>query len=279
MSVVKKPLKRIRLKYNGFYYVICKALDSHPLFPTSEYQKYLFRTICKTGEHYHIRVHDYLFLEHEYHILLEVSESNLSRMMGYVNAQYTRYYNRKMHRSGPLWKHRYTSYYLNCPERVDHLLMAMEEHPVREGLASRVGEYTGSMLHQLVQRDMPYCKETLLLSHELLSRLLGGESCSERLPDLIQKMRRETLRIKRAQIPKQERIHLEDLFKDTERRSRRNHAIYQAYLLGFTQTAIAAHLGLSIATVNKIVKKYRPATQQNPPAEAPSTHSLRSCDA
>jgi len=268
MHIVKKPLNRTRLQYSGFHYVICEALDGCRLFPSSEYREYLFRMICKTGKHYRIRIHDYLFLEQEYHILLEVRESNLHRMMGYVNAQYSRYYNRKMHRSGPLWKQRYTSYYLNHPQSVDYLLMAMEEHPVREGLARRIGEYPGSMLHRLVRHGMRYCEETLLLRHELLSRLLGGESGSERLPDLIQEMRRETLRIKRAKVPKQERIHLEDLFRDVEKRSQRNHAIYQAYLLGFTQTAIAAHLGLSVATINKIIKKYRPAQ------ERASTYSL-----
>ncbi|MDO9215686.1 MAG: transposase, partial [Lacisediminimonas sp.] len=72
---------------------------------------------------------------------------SLSKLMQWVGRRYVPYYNRKYHRTGPLWRSRFRAAVI---EAASHLLPAcqyVEEAPVRKGLGSSPGDYPWSSYH------------------------------------------------------------------------------------------------------------------------------------
>ena len=249
--------RRSRIHGNGLHYIVSEVIDGQTLIPEEKYGEYLIEMFCHAAKRYCVTIQDYLLLEREYHLLIEVNDNNMHKIIGYINANYSRYYNRHMRRKGHFWKQRYASYYLNDRRQLDRILTAMEDAPISYGLSDLWGDYPGTMLHFLLRNGMDRCMGTRLCDPEFRRTLFDERRERIDLSEILNELKEETLRIKRCKIPNTSPARLEDLLNNPKGKEERNRAIYHAYLLGFTQTCIAEHVHLSVSSVCQIVKRYK----------------------
>ena len=92
-----------------FYHITSRGDDRKPIFRSErDYQKFL-EYLALGREKYKYYVHVYCLMTNHYHLLIETTLPNLSRIMQYLNTSYTVYYNVKRKKSGHLFQGRYKS--------------------------------------------------------------------------------------------------------------------------------------------------------------------------
>jgi putative transposase len=92
-----------------------------------------------------VDVHGFVLMKNHYHLQVTPShESALSRAIGRIHSDYSRYYNRKHQRSGTLWGLRAREVLIESERQWLQCLRYIEQNPVRAGLVSRPEDYRWS---------------------------------------------------------------------------------------------------------------------------------------
>jgi len=60
-------------------------------------------------ELFRVRLHAFVLMDNHYHLLIELSEANLSRAVQWLNVSYSVWFNRKHRRAGHLFQGRFKS--------------------------------------------------------------------------------------------------------------------------------------------------------------------------
>ena len=112
-------LPRIQIE-GAIYYVTSKGLAEQHIFKEeSDYEMYL-NLMKKYKGQYKFRLFSYCLAPDELHLLIETREdATLSDIMHDLNSMYTKYFNSRYERSGPLFESRFRSVFV---EKAKHLL-------------------------------------------------------------------------------------------------------------------------------------------------------------
>lgn len=175
---------------------------------------------------YRFNLHAYCLMSNHCHLLIEITDENLSLILKQLNHRYTLYFNKKYNRIGTLWQGRFKSWYVYDDHYLETLTKYIEYNPIKAGLTSAVGEYTWA---SSVSKEEPFNSEDNQKLHQYQN---------------------DKITMKDNEIVKDRSRALESYFVDDER----NMAIIKALADGYRQTQIAKHCGLSDVAVSKIVK-------------------------
>jgi len=248
--------RKPRITIPGCYHILNRGVNRESVLPTTEDKEKFLELLDLSRGIYQFTVHAFCLLDNHYHLLIETSRDNLSLAIRYINSRYAEYYNAKTNRTGPLWQGRYKSWFVHDEQYFWLLLRYIEMNPVRAGLVDHIGDYryasawfvkhsshtsvlTGSSLYT---KDL--CAWLVPLSAAGLDRLTQFEN--QRLEQCGRDVKSAESRV------------LSDYFcsgsGDIEERNR---SIYQAFMDGFYQSSIAAHLGLSTTAICRIVEVER----------------------
>ena len=77
------------------------------------------------------RLHCYVLMDKHYHLVLELTEANLSRAVQWLNVSYNVWYNRRRGRSGHLFQGRFKSVAVSPEEWALELSRYLHLNPVR----------------------------------------------------------------------------------------------------------------------------------------------------
>lgn len=105
---------------------------------------------------HHVRVHGYVLMPNHVHLLVSPQTADgLARAMQTLGRRYVASFNRRHDRSGTLWEGRFRTALIEAPAYFGLLLRYVEQHPLRDGLAERAGDYPwSSAAHHLgLRRD------------------------------------------------------------------------------------------------------------------------------
>ncbi len=86
---------------------------------------------------YQIDCYAYCLMDDHYHLLLETTTANLSRMMRSLNGRYTQYFNREYHQTGAVFRGRFKSVVVEK----DLYLKEMSRHIILNPLRADVVDY------------------------------------------------------------------------------------------------------------------------------------------
>jgi len=94
-----------------------------------------------------IKIVAYCVMPTHIHFLLKQSKSNgISKFMLRVMSSYSRYFNQKHHRNGPLWGSRFKNVLVSTDEQLIHLTRYIHLNPVSAGLINNPEDWTFSSL-------------------------------------------------------------------------------------------------------------------------------------
>lgn len=134
-----------RLQGEGFFYHVTSRGNDRKKIYLSDYDYNKFLEYLKSAKEKHkFHLYAYCLMGNHYHLLLETTKPNLSKIMQYIGTSYTTYYNVKRKKSGHLFQGRYKSIIIDKDSYLLELTRYIHLNPVRAKIVSEPQKYKWS---------------------------------------------------------------------------------------------------------------------------------------
>ena len=141
LYMARKP--RIHIP-GGFYHVILRGNNGQNIF-FSDQDRNHFENLVQNGiDRFKHRIHAYCWMSNHVHILIQVSELPLSKIIQNISFRYTGYMNKKMLRKGHLFQGRYKAILVDAENYLNELVRYIHLNPVRAKVARNPKDYKWS---------------------------------------------------------------------------------------------------------------------------------------
>lgn len=135
------------------YHITSRGDDRKKIFINEiDYQKFL-KYIIFAKEKFKFYLYAYCLMGNHYHLLLETTLPNISRIMQYINTAYTVYYNFKRQRCGHLFQGRYKSILVEADSYLMELTRYLHLNPVRAKIVDNPEKYRWSSYLEYIKKD------------------------------------------------------------------------------------------------------------------------------
>lgn len=154
----------------GVYYVVQQGNAHHPIFSQSD-DYALFERLLATGlRRTNARVHGYCWTPQAIHLILQIDEISVGRIMQGLTSRYARSMHRRIGESGHFFRQRYKAVLIDPKHYLCKLVHYLHYIPVLGGLADSPAAATGTS-HSC------YAKQTVTpwLTTRSVTRLLEGK--------------------------------------------------------------------------------------------------------
>jgi len=139
------------LKYCQYSSLPCKYSKFLLLSPS--HQKAIIIDLEKTGEKM-VSIIAYCIMPTHIHLILkQLSDGGISKFMNTVLDSYTRYFNIKHNRKGPLWEGRFKSILVENDEQILHLTRYVHLNAVSAGIVSKPQEWEYSSYSEYLGKN------------------------------------------------------------------------------------------------------------------------------
>lgn len=129
---------------NCLYHITSRGDDRKKIFISDyDYEKFL-EYIKAAKEKFKFHLYAYCLMGNHYHLLLKITQPNLSKIMQYINTSYTIYYNVKRKRSGHLFQGRFKSILVEEDSYFTELTRYIHLNPVRAKMVDNPEKYRWS---------------------------------------------------------------------------------------------------------------------------------------
>ncbi len=168
----------LRIEYEGaLYHITARGNEQNPIYrEKGDYQKFL-EILSELPQRYNVIIHGYVLMGNHYHLLIETPKGNITRVMHYLNATYTGYFNKKYKRIGHLFQGRYKGFLIEKERYLLSISRYLHLNPVRAGVVKRPEEYIWSSYPAYTGRR----KEGWLTCDWILGQYSRDEARAKRL--------------------------------------------------------------------------------------------------
>jgi len=135
----------LRVEFEGgFYHVTARGNQRQPIYRDDADRPIFVGLLAKVVEQFELRLHAYVLMRNHYHLLIELTEPNLSRAMRQLNGTYTQAFNRRHRRVGHLLQGRYKAILIDRDAYLVELSRYIHQNPVRVGDVQKAAEHPWS---------------------------------------------------------------------------------------------------------------------------------------
>lgn len=128
----------------GFYHAILRGNAGEPIF-FDDGDRHRFYLLLQEGiERYGHRIHAFCLMTNHVHLVVQIAELPLSKIMQNVSFRYTRWINWRKGRMGHLFQGRHKAFLVDSDEYLLQLIRYIHLNPVRVGMAPKPEEYRWS---------------------------------------------------------------------------------------------------------------------------------------
>ncbi|MBM4195469.1 MAG: transposase [Gammaproteobacteria bacterium] len=128
----------------GFYHVTLRGNHRQAIFFSLRDRNLLDDIVAQTISHHGARVHAYCWMTNHLHLLIQVAEMPLSRLILRIASRYARTVQAVMKTTGHLFERRYHAVLVDADNYLLELIRYIHLNPVRGGLVADPGEYPWS---------------------------------------------------------------------------------------------------------------------------------------
>ena len=89
-------------RYSGRYHVTARGNERKDIFRDDTDRFHFLELLADAVGRFGVRIHAYVLMDKQYHLLVETPEANLSRTMHWLNASYCTWFNCRHRRHGHL---------------------------------------------------------------------------------------------------------------------------------------------------------------------------------
>ena len=250
--------RRPRIEQAGYYHIINRGVDKMNIFRHPDDYEYFEELMCFYMKSYGITLHNYCLMSNHYHLLIEISQENLSKFMRQLNMNYAIYYNKKYKRTGHLWQGRFKSWFVTDEAYLYTLMLYIEQNPLKAKMVKSLEAYPYSSYHYFLEKQIPECLQNAWIvqnhgnDNEAITEMLNSDVDSS----VLQALKTASSLVEAPNIDKKPDIKkLTKLLTGITDTKERNNKIVKVYEEGYSQHMIAKVLGLNQATVQRIIKR------------------------
>jgi len=149
----------------GWYHVTARGNERKLIFRDDRDRRHALDLLAEMVLRFDLRLHGFVLMDNHYHLLLELTEPNLSRAVQWLNVSYSVWFNRRHGRSGHLFQGRFKSVVVHQEEWALALSRYVHLNPVR------VKALGLSKQQRQIQRAGPSSKPEAAQVRERLARL------------------------------------------------------------------------------------------------------------
>jgi putative transposase len=102
-----RPLRIERV--GGWYHVTSRGNERKAIYRNDRDRLHFLELLEGMVETYRVRMHTYVLMDNHFHLMLELTETNLSRAIQWLQVSYSVWFNRRHRRSGHLFQGRFKS--------------------------------------------------------------------------------------------------------------------------------------------------------------------------
>ena len=124
-----RPLRIERV--GGWYHVTSRGNERQRIYRDDRDREHFLELLAEMVSRFRVRLHGYVLMDNHYHLLLELTEANLSRAVQWLNVSYSVWYNRRHGRSGHLLQGRFKSVAVDRDQWALELSRYLHLNPVR----------------------------------------------------------------------------------------------------------------------------------------------------
>jgi putative transposase len=137
--------RKSRIHYPGAcYHVILRGNAGHDIFFEDQDRSRFFLLLQEGIERFHHRIHAYCLMTNHVHLVMQVGEVPLSRILQNISFRYTRFINQRKNQTGHLFQGRYRALLLDADAYLLELVRYIHNNPVRAGIAKTPDEFPWS---------------------------------------------------------------------------------------------------------------------------------------
>src|ERR1044071_7225824 len=96
-------------KAGGWYHVTARGNERKSIYRDDQDREHFLELLQEVVLRFRVRLHGYVLMDNHYHLLLELTEPNLSRAVQWLNVSYSVWFNRRRRRSGHFFHGRFKS--------------------------------------------------------------------------------------------------------------------------------------------------------------------------
>lgn len=273
----------------GLYHIYSRGIDGLNIFEDPEDREKFLTILSDTLSEASWRCFAYCLMRNHYHILIETADGDTSIGMKRLNGLYAQYFNWKHERVGPLFQGRYKAILVDRENYFLELCRYIVLNPVRAGLSDLPEDYRwssyrvtagldegiGCIDRETVLQWFTSVDDTVATSARRYASFVGDGLNMEPAPfdvnadlilgdrDFVKSLKKRVeKKMDDTSIPKYQRTACRPALKElldpltASMKNTRDEAVRTAYSVhGYTQTAIARHLGIHNSTVFRIINK------------------------
>lgn len=124
-----RPL-RVNLP-EGWYHCMNRGIERRSIFVDARDYKPFVALLGETVERYRFRIHAYCLMRNHYHAIIQTPDANLSEGMQWLELSYSRWFNTRRDRVGPLFQGRFKSVPVEDGSWAHELSLYVHLNPVR----------------------------------------------------------------------------------------------------------------------------------------------------
>lgn len=146
--------RKPRIHFPGaLYHVILRGNAGQPIFLNDRGREHFYDLIGQGVERFAYRIHAFCLMTNHVHLLVQVGEVPLSRIIHNLTLRYTAWLNRRHNRIGHLFHGRYKALLVDADKYLLELVRYIHLNPVRAAMTKLPDEYRWSGHRALAGRE------------------------------------------------------------------------------------------------------------------------------
>jgi len=281
-------VRPLRIEYPGaVYHITSRGNEKKPVFKSDQDRINFLNTLQHVNKRYNWICHAYCLMDNHYHLLIETPDGNLALGMRQLNGVYTQLFNKLHGRIGHLFQGRYKSILIQKNRHLLEVCRYVVLNPVRAKMVAAPEAWTWSSYRATAGLESPHpCLTIAWVLGQFSGKrtkaekeykefvawgigksvwqdvrgqaILGEEAFVDQLADHLKK-HKDIPEISRSQRyahrPGLNKIFTERILSNKQKRNRKIAAAVEKY--GYTQRAIADHLGMHFTYVSQIMNRLK----------------------
>ena len=135
----------LRIEYPGaWYHVMNRGAGKKNIFHNDLDRNLFLKSLRQSSKRCGAEIHGYCLMSNHYHLLVHTPLGNLSKVMRYINGQYTQKFNTANHTDGPLFRGRYKSILVDSEKYLLTLSRYIHLNPVEAKIVTHPEQYKWS---------------------------------------------------------------------------------------------------------------------------------------
>lgn len=279
----------LRIEFPGAaYHVTSRGDRREPIFVDDEDRHALLAVVGQAMSRFDAQILAYCLMDNHYHFVLHTRKANLSLLMRHINGVYTQSFNRRHDKVGHLFQGRFKAILVDRDAYLLEVCRYVELNPVRARMVRKAqswpwssyrahvgatgapqwldveglhGYLLGRAPQSAADRRRAAVQYAEFVSAAVDGRLwdtalrqqiyLGDEAFVERMQARVKPERSSAV-----EIPKAQRRRVQTMAQWLAQSASRDEALYHAYMeSGYSMSALAAQVGLSVSRVSRLITR------------------------